>query len=395
MPDVRPLAADEVRAAHTLFRAALHRGPMSADQWAFSGRSFEPGRTLGAFVDGRMVGTALAWSSDLVVPGGATLPMAAVTRVGVRTDFRRRGVLRALMREQVDDVAERGEVFAGLHATEPVIYGRFGYGVGTRALRVAARGARLLPSVPTGGAVRVVDPGFPGLPGIYDRARRSRVGSIARPPEWWVNYERAWGVNENLVVAVHSGDDGDDGFVAWRPSETADPTDTTTLAVEDFVAATPAVAYALWEFLLGIDLVSCVRAFMRPLDESLTVAVPDPRTVSIEDVVDDLWLRLVDVPAALGARVYGDADPVVVEVADPFRPGNDGCYRITPDKAERCDDAPAVSVGVEVLAMLYFGAWSWSSLAEAGRVTVDDPAALAHLDRLFALERPAFCGTYF
>ncbi|MGW5054076.1 GNAT family N-acetyltransferase [Actinokineospora sp. NPDC004072] len=394
MPEVRPLAEAELPAAHTLFRRTLHHPPLPAGQERFSVPSYEPGRTLGAFIGDRMVGTALAWSSDLVVPGGSVLPTAAVTRVGVRADYRRRGVLRALMREQVDDFAARGEVFAALHASEPVIYGRFGYGVGTRSHRVAATRARLRPEVPRGGSVRILDPGDPCLPELY-RGIRGRAGRLSRPAQWWMRYERAWALEENLVVAVHTGEDGDDGFAVWRPTHAKTETEPVTLEVEDLVAATPAVAYALWDFLVGSDLVHCVRAHMRPTDEALSAAVVDSRTVSIEDVTDDLWVRLVDVPAALGARVYGDADPVVVEVVDPFRPANDGCYRVTPDKAERAEGAAAVSVDVDVLAKLYFGAWMWSALADAGRVRVADPAALGRLDRLFAVDRPAFCGTYF
>lgn len=394
MVEVRPLADDEVRGAHALFRASLHRGPMSDDQWEWSGRSFEPGRTHGAFDGDRMVGTALAWSSDVVVPGGRVLPMAAVTRVGVRADFRRRGVLRELMRAQLADFVRRGEVFAGLHASEPVIYGRFGYGVATRSLRVAAKGARLRPEVPRGGTVRIIDPGDKVIFDVYAKAGRARTGSIARPPELWLNYERAWGVKENIVTAVRTGPDGDDGFVTWRPSETEGP-DLTTLTVEDFVAATPEAGYALLEFLFGLDLVERVRFWQRPMDDGLIAAVVDPRTVSVEAEDDDLWVRVVDVPAALAARAYRPGGPVVVEVVDPVLEANSGRYRISGDGAARCADEPAVSVDIDVLAMAYLGAWSWTTLAEAGRVRVADPAAVAALDRLFAVDRAPYTGTFF
>lgn len=369
---------------------------MSADQWEFTRNSFEPGRTLGAFDGARMVGTALAWSSDLVVPGGAVLPMAAVTRVGVRADHRRRGVLRSLMRAQLDDMAARGDVLAGLHASEPGIYGRFGYGIGTLAHRVAARRALLRAEVPATGSVRIVEAGEVSLPELYAKARGGRVGSMARPRAWWATfYERSQGVGENVVVAVHTGPDGDDGFVAWRPSEADDPSAGVTLAVEDLVASTPSAAFALWRFLLGMDLVECVRSWLRPVDDPLAVAVVDPRAITVEALTEDLWVRVVDVPTALARRSYQDGDPVVIEVDDPFLPANSGHYRIGPDSAARCDGPAAVSLPVDVLSMLYLGSWSWSALAEAGRVRVRDPAAPPRLDRLFAVDRAAFNGTFF
>ena len=396
MVEIRTLSVgDETRAAHNLFRASLHRQPMSEDQWEHSGKSFEPGRTLGAFDGDRMVGTALAWTSDLVVPGGAVLPLAAVTRVGVRADFRRRGVLTALMRAQIDDFAARGEVFAALHASEPVIYSRFGYGVATRSVRVSAERARLRPEVPRGGSIRIIEPGDKVLPEVYERGGRTRAGSIARPPYIWVNYDRAWAINENIVTAVHTGDDGDDGFVTWRPAEAPEPGARIPVDIEDLVAASPSVAYALWDFVLGMDLVGRVRAWYRPVDEPLSAAVVDSRTVSVDAVDDDLWLRIVDVPAALAGRAYGDGPPVVIQVVDAFRPANSGRYRITRDGARRCDEDAAVSVDVDVLAMPYLGAWTWSALAAAGRVRVADPAALPALDRLFAVDQAPFTGTPF
>jgi predicted acetyltransferase len=392
--EVRPLADDEVRTAHTLFRASLHRGPMSDEQWETFVHSFEPGRTHGAFDGGRMVGTALAWSSDLRVPGGAVLPMAAVTRVGVRADFRRRGVLRELMGVQLADFARRGEVFAGLHASEAGIYGRFGYGVATRSQRMAAKGARLRPLVPRGGAVRVVDAGDKVIFDLYAAAGRSGVGTIARPATMWKNYERAWAIKENLVTAVHTGPGGDDGFVTWRPVE-VEGFEQHVLQVEDFVAADAEAAYALWDFLFSIDLVERVRVWQRPVDEALQAAVVDPRTVSVEGVEDDLWVRVVDVPAALAARTYRAGDPVVVEVLDPLLAANSGRYLIGPGGVERTGAPAAVAVDVEVLAMVYLGAWSWSALAAAGRVQVGDPDAPAALDRLFAVDRAPFTGTYY
>ena len=55
--------------------------------------------------------------------------MRGVTWVGVLPTHRRRGVLREMMRFQLDDFRRRGEPLAALWASESVIYGRFGYGI--------------------------------------------------------------------------------------------------------------------------------------------------------------------------------------------------------------------------------------------------------------------------
>src|SRR5881394_312403 len=85
-------------------------------------------RMHAAWSNGTIVGGAGAFAFDVSVPGG-DLPTAGVSVVGVYPTHRRRGVLRSLMRAQLDDAHERGEPLAALWASEETIYGRFGYGL--------------------------------------------------------------------------------------------------------------------------------------------------------------------------------------------------------------------------------------------------------------------------
>ena len=85
-------------------------------------------RMYGAWSNEAIVGGAGSFPFDLTVPGGA-LPTVGVTVVGVLPTHRRQGVLRAMMRAQLDDAHEHGEPLAALWASEESIYGRFGYGL--------------------------------------------------------------------------------------------------------------------------------------------------------------------------------------------------------------------------------------------------------------------------
>ena len=81
-------------------------------------------RMHGAFDGDEIVGGAGAFSFDVSVPGGADVPGAGVTVIGVLPTDRRRGVLTRLMRAQLDDCRARGEPLAYLWASEGTIYGR-------------------------------------------------------------------------------------------------------------------------------------------------------------------------------------------------------------------------------------------------------------------------------
>ena len=118
--------------------------------WHYFGAPFGPeeeraarmllpeGRTLVALDDGTIVGGAGAFELDLTIPGGR-VRAAGPTVVGVLPTHRRRGVLRELMRVQLDDVHARGEPLAVLWASEETIYGRFGYGLASLCMNLGVQ----------------------------------------------------------------------------------------------------------------------------------------------------------------------------------------------------------------------------------------------------------------
>lgn len=394
--EVRPLAREEFRAAIDLFTASLHWSPLTDEQWARALPQFEQGRVLGAFSRGELEGTARSLSSGLTVPGGAVLPAAAVTGVGVRADRTRRGVLTSLMHEQLDALLRSGEPIAMLNASESLIYGRFGYGAATRIRTVSMRSGhvRVRSDVPTGGHVRLVLGDALGvLPELYRSIGRRRPGMIERPDSWW--HSR---VDENTVVVVHSDEQGnDDGFVRYTPKTRDHRFDdgSTTLLVSDLHAADTTAAVDLWRFLLGIDLVTHINAAGRPVDEPLEWWLVDRRGCQVTSVDDDLWIRLVNVEMSLNARTYGAAPPVVLDVRDDFLPENAGTYRIGPEGVDRTKQPAQLSLDVATLASLYLGDVAPSTLANAGLVGVHDPDSLQAADVLFATEHTPWCGTSF
>ncbi|MCE0762212.1 GNAT family N-acetyltransferase [Pseudonocardia kujensis] len=417
--EVRVLEPGEFRSAHALFGAALHAGgPVDDEHWARTRLSYAPGRTFGVDLPaGTLAGTAMSFGSALTVPGGARVPMAAVTRVGVRADRTRRGLLTALMREQLSDAADRGEVAATLRASEARIYGRFGYGVASRGrnLRVTA-GARFRVGAPSGGEVRLLHPEEAAgiLPPLYARilADTARAGPIVRDEGWWAHVLRSRRSDDQARgIAVHTGSGGDDGFATWTVRQDGTDFGENVLELADLHAATPQATAGLWRFLLGIDLLRAVSAHLRPLDEPLDLFLEDPRACRTTGVGDETWLRLLDVPAALAARSWGETagEPLRLRVHDALFPANDGVHLVGgrasgSNGADPADPAPAgdgpadLECDVAGLAMAYLGDRRPSELVASGWWTAHDGAAVGRADRLFAAPGPGsvpWCGTFF
>jgi predicted acetyltransferase len=403
-PHVRVLEADQLRAAHALFAAAIHRGPVDDERWSHTVTTYSPGRTVGIHHGSALVATATSLPSELVVPGGAVLPMAAVTRVGVRADHTRRGLLTAMMRAQLDDVAARGEPVATLRATEARIYGRFGYGVATRGrdLHVQTGRAGWRPGAPLGGPVRLLerDEIIPTMRDVHETIALKRTGSITRPDTWWRSmFGRRIEEREPVLGLVHTGPGGDDGFaIAFRTG--GESFSEQTLEVADLQAADVQASAGLWRFLLGVDLIASVRTELRPLDEPLELLLADPRACEVTGQHDETWLRLVDVPAALAARSYGDAEPVLLAVHDPLLEKNAGVYRIADGSAEFVAPLggpvqPELECDAAALAMAYLGDRTASELVATGWWRAADPSAVRRADTAFATTEVPWCGTYF
>ncbi|MFE9681675.1 GNAT family N-acetyltransferase [Streptomyces sp. NPDC006285] len=352
----------------------------------------EHDRSLGAWDGDECVGTAGAFTFRITVPGGAAVQVAGVTMVSVASTHRRRGVLTSMMRRQLDDVRSWGEPLAVLTASEPAIYGRFGYGIATQQLRAEIDTARVRLSVPDGTddvRLRLVQPDAPDVreacEAVYARQVPARPGMLERRPGWErlplldPESDRKGGSPLQCVLARRDGDVvGYARYVNKPDWDAAGPKGTVEL--RDLEALDPAAYAALWRHLFDIDLTSKVKMYNRPVDDAWQHLVSDNRRCAVAPR-DSLHVRLVDVGAALEARTYQAPVDVVFDVADPFCPWNEGRWRLTGDakgaSCARTSDAADLSLSVRELGAAYLGGVSLASLAAAGRVRELRHGALA------------------
>ena len=402
--DIRVLASeDDLVAAANVFRTAMIGFPRLAGLAPGQiTQLLEPGRTIGAFVDDQLAGTADAVTSTLTLPGGTLVGHAAVTHIGVLPSFTRRGVATDLVRHQLHDVAARGEVVATLRASEATIYERYGYGVASSSHTVEVLTARaaLRPGVAAGGPVRLLDPTdvWDVLPRIYAEHRPSRPGTIDRPDVWWNGARlRTESGSGPWYVAVHGPAGSETGFVRYRPIDTGTwfVSDQRSIVVEDFFAPDLDSYLGLLRFLLGLDLIDRVVFWMLPVDDPLPWLLLDRRAARVTATHDETWLRVIDAEKALTARRYAGDGAVTIAVDDPLLPDNCITVSITGDGAERTDQRPQLRIGVAGLAAALLGGTTWHSLAVAGLARTDDPVHLTAADRLFAVPQAPYAGFFF
>ena len=346
------------------------------------------------------VGTVNSWVAPLTVPGGAQLDGWAISSVTVAPTHRRRGIARALLGGELRTAHALGVPVSILTVSESVIYGRWGFGPATSAAawRVDTKRVRWA-GAETPGRLSFAEPDEyrDTAYDVLDRVMAGRPGEIALGPYLanrligpltgdsdadryrLVRYDSAAGEPEGFVSFTVKGNDD---FVRH------------TVDVRYLAAATDQALTALWRFLLELDLVGEVKIWTRGVDEPLPALVSDVRGAQVTAVEDHLWVRILDVPAALGARSYERDDELVLDVTDDlgFAAGR---FRLTVregrGRVEPTADAPDVGLPVASLGSVYLGHDSARALALAGRIQGD----VARLDRVFRTMVPPRLSTWF
>jgi GNAT superfamily N-acetyltransferase len=363
-------------------------------------------RRFAAVVDGCDPGTYPGiygvFPLTLGIPGPRrdvhTVACAGLTFVGVHPDHRRRGVLTAMMRHHLQRVhEEKGTSVSALHASEPLIYGRYGYGLASLELEVGlGRGTTLTsPHLDDAAAAVTTQLATASDPEVPRRLRHCHlssidVGSVVGDAGY---YDRVCQElpehtrdKEPMRVLFARRDGVDVGFVLFRRThkwERGRPAGELTVWAK---AGDPPAQLALLRRLVDFDLMGTVKITTVGVDDPLLLWAGGPRATSDVATYDSLWVRLVDLPEALQERSWSATCDVVVDVADTAAPWNSGRWRIRADETgeatvRKTTARSDLACGPEALGAAYLGGGNLSAMQRAGLVAEHRPGAGGELWR--------------
>lgn len=364
-------------------------------------------RLTGAVADERVVGTFRSWDDAMPVPGGS-VRADWVSTVTVAPTHRRRGILNAMMTQDLRAAKDSGTPLAILLASEGSIYGRYGYGAAsehcTWTLTTAA--ARFAPNPDAADYTMdlVSDADLRAVaPGIYAEAAAGMPGAMPRDGLWWdaalglagLSHDDATAVRHALLLRDGTG--RPIGYARYKVTSNSEQrVDTTVLEVHDLASSTAAGYAELWRFLSSTDLVATVRADDRPVHEPLPWLLAERRAARQSERADFHWIRLLDVQAALTARTFNGAGRWVLQVSDPMDLAG-GRFALSVDETGQATvvsttDAADVELGIDVLGSVYLGQIALADLHVAGRVTEIREGAVASLGATFAHQATSSVG---
>jgi predicted acetyltransferase len=344
--------------------------------------------------------------------GGALVPVAGLTWVGVHPDHRRRGLLTAMMRHHFEQTRSEGVHLSALHASEPGIYGRHGYGLASIEYTVEVGSGTTFTAPHLEDEVAAITTRYARVddPGMAERRRRcdlalapESMGTIIGADDFYqmmshISPEESRG-NEPTRVLFAVRDGHDVGYVPFRRTHKW-PNSRPAAEVEVRpMSGTPAARLALWRRLVELDLAGTIKAYNISSDDPLFSWVQGPRGISDVRPYDSLWVRLVDLPLALAARGYEDSCDVVAEVTDTAAPWNAGRWRIriadgAAEATPSTDDAE-VTLSSAALAAAYLGGANLAAMLRGGVISEHRPGAVRELWRAFRTDVPPYSARGF
>ncbi|MCR5980646.1 GNAT family N-acetyltransferase [Gordonia jinghuaiqii] len=348
-----------------------------------------------------LVGVSMFYRMSMSLPGTGVADAAGLSWVSVASTHRRRGILRRMLTTLFEQWESEDYTFAILTASEGTIYERFGFGPACFAndISITSGQAAMRQAQPEGATVRYADADAvaEAIPDLHARWTLTTPGALTRTPAWWKpiladrRSERPLSAS-GLHYLLHA-----DGYASYRIHK--DTTGAVRGEINEVFAVTDDAHTDLWRVLINLDLIPALTASI-PIDDPLPQKLVDPRSAPVTGTSDTMWLRILDVPAALGSRQYGADLDAVIEVTDEFR-GHGGVFDISVREGGAIvapaaeNTTPTVSLDTSVLSSIYLGGVAPSRFAAAGRLRVDSPTTLRALDHAFLTDRAPFSGTFF
>jgi predicted acetyltransferase len=402
--EIRPITADEVPAFVDAMSVPFGFDPKPEQLERFK-NTFELARLRAAVDGGKIVATFGAFSYRVTVPGGS-LPMAGTTVVTVAPTHRRQGILRALMVDHFAELHRDGEPVAALWASESSIYGRFGYGPASELVRAKLdkNYAVMAQPVSIEGTMQLLDreEALAVLPNVFNQIVNDRPGMIRRSAGWWeqrvlsdLELFRDGATAHRRVLHLRDGIPA--GYVLYRTRIHREQHANEAILIE-LLGIDAEAEKALWQYVFGLDLITSIDYWNHPVDSPLHWWLVDFRRLE-RRVVDGLWVRLVNVLAALRARKYSNPGSILLKVKDDLCPWNEGTYQLDVQangycECKRTQRAAEIELSSYGLGALYLGGHRFYDLARAGMVKGESDA-LRRADAMFAWHRLPWCQEIF
>lgn len=395
MDEIRTLARDELRAAFELGQFAFQSFE-SDEQRERRIQEADPGEIWGFFVDGSLA-ARLSLLPLRAYVGGVSFAMGGVAGVATWPEYRRQGLVAALLRKALAVMRESGQTISMLAPFSFAFYRRFGWEHCVDRKHITVKADQLPARVPYPGCFeRSRD--LAALRSVYDAFAGRYCGMLDRDDPWWQTHVLR---DERLTVSIYRDESRvPAAYVIYSVKDRI-------LNVKDWAVRDESARRALWSYIAQHDsMIDSVR-LLTPVSDRLASRLENPRIG--QEIESYFMARIVDVAAFLSQYPFhegvknSDREKFALRITDDICPWNDGLFElrigaVAPARAVKSNEAypsdtPVIECDVRTLAILLFRYMTAEELLDAGRLNGDREAALQLAARLPAQE--AYLADFF
>lgn len=351
---------------------------------------------------GELAGVHASFGTEMITPGGRRVSAAGLSWLGVHPAHRRRGLMTTMIHDHFSRCIERGEHVSVLYAMESEIYARFGYGMGAQTVKASIpRGSRMWPVEGTEHlTVRLERADFDQHDQLVTdlQAKLTRPGTVLNPENSGRNARFTDPVGnrhgmERWRICIIEDAGEPVAYAFFRRKANSEVGIHDGLAqVREHGSLSAAASHKMWSVLTDFDLVGTTQTENLATDDPLLFLLKDARGARTK-VIDNIWVRILNVPEALMAREYFHACDVTFKLTDKHVPDNAGVWRIvtkngnaTVTRVTPAGDADSTSeyvadleMDIRYLSTVYLGGTSLEALSAAGLIKENTPGQAREL----------------
>lgn len=390
MEVIRTLNKDELDESITLSCFAFQY-EVTAEEREDRKRRMNPDRIWGYFVDGKMAAKMHIHDMSMYVQG-KPVRMGGVASVATWPEYRRKGMVAALLERGLQAMKDEGQTLSCLHPFAVSFYRKYGWELYTDYKTYELTSSQLPHAARSEGKVERADRDWRLLDRVYSRYAQMYNGTLVRDEAWWHHtvFKQKGG-----QAAVYFDDAGDPrGYVLYKVKNRV-------MDIGEMAFLDETARRGLWRFIANHDSMCDKIKLRAPADDDLPFLLPDPRIV--QETVAYFSARIVDFKAFVELYPFeatGREERLYVRLVDATASWNDGLFRVTVDGSGRAEvekagegEAESAACDIQTMAAMLMGYKRPRILHKLGRLGGSDAEA-ERWERLIPL-RSSYLPDYY
>ena len=326
---------------------------------------------------------------EIIMPGGPW-KMGGIAGVATYPEFRRKGLVNALLKEALREIKEEGQIVSFLHPFDIAFYRKFGWEIFTENRQITIQCKDLQFVGKANGTINRFskETHTREIEDIYHSYATRFTGMLARDRDWW-NHN----IYQDEKVAVYYDENNNEakGYILYKIKDRK-------MDVQELVVLNQEAREGLWNFVCQHDSMVDTVTLLVSVHDPFPYFLKQPKQKT--EVYPYFMARIVDAEECLKRYVFRQgSESVFIHLEDDIAPWNNGSYLIGGTEVKvfkeksgsTCTHRPkkGISLNINTLTAILFGYKRPNELFELGYIE-GNSSEVDKLEHIIPYMKPFF-----